>query len=103
VNNKIAVSDLIASKQPKVGGIFFIAVDGHGGSGKSTLAKQLSEKLNAEIIHTDDFASWDNPLNWWSLVIKRVFEPIKSGSKTLSYPRSNGGRITIPNLLWISQ
>lgn len=68
--------------------IFLIAVDGHGGSGKSTLAMLLSEKLNAEVIHTDDFAGWDNPLNWWPLVIERVFEPIKNGEKLLNYPRS---------------
>ena len=65
-----------------------VAIDGHGGSGKSTLAKLLSKKLNAEIIHTDDFAGWDNPLNWWPLVIERVFEPIKKGEKLLNYPRS---------------
>lgn len=68
--------------------ISLIAIDGHGGSGKSTLANLLSEKLNAEIIHTDDFAGWDNPLNWWPLVIERVFEPIKNGAKLLNYPRS---------------
>lgn len=66
----------------------FIAIDGHGGSGKSTLAKELAEKLGAEIIHTDDFASFDNPLNWWPLVIERVFKPVQEGAKTLSYSRS---------------
>lgn len=66
----------------------FIAIDGHGGSGKSTLAKLLAEKFDAEIIHTDDFAGWENPLNWWPLVIERVFEPIKNGAQNLSYPRS---------------
>lgn len=68
--------------------IFIIALDGHGGSGKSTLANLLADKLQAQIIHTDDFAGWDNPLNWWPLVIERVFEPIKNGEKLLSYPRS---------------
>ena len=68
--------------------IFLIAIDGHGGSGKSTLATLLSEKLNAGIIHTDDFAGWENPLNWWPLVVERVFEPIKNGEKLLNYPRS---------------
>jgi len=68
--------------------ILLIAIDGHGGSGKSTLAKLLSEELNAEIIHTDDFAGWDNQLNWWPLVMERVFEPIKNGQKLLNYPRS---------------
>lgn len=68
--------------------IFLIAIDGHGGSGKSTLANLSSRKLNAEIIHTDDFAGWDNPLNWYPLVIERVFEPIKNDEKLLNYPRS---------------
>jgi len=71
--------------QPKVGEVTFIAVDGRGGSGKSTLAKLLAEKLEAQIIHTDDFAGWNNPLNWYPNVIKEVFEPIVNGTKTLSY------------------
>jgi uridine kinase len=71
--------------QPKVGEVTFIAVDGHAGSGKSTLAKLLAEKLEAEIIHTDDFSGWDNPLNWWPNVIKEVFEPIKTSARLLSY------------------
>ena len=78
----------ILSASPKVGNVCFIAIDGHGGSGKSTLAELLSKQLDAEIIHTDDFAGWDNPENWWPLIIKRVFEPIKKGEETLSYPRS---------------
>lgn len=68
--------------------IFLIAIDGHGGSGKSTLANLLADRLQAQIIHTDDFASWDNPLNWWPLLIERVFEPLKNGEKALNYPRS---------------
>jgi uridine kinase len=66
----------------------FLAIDGHGGSGKSTLAGILSDRLNAEIVRTDDFASWDNPLNWSPLLIEYVFNPIRKGSKALSYPRS---------------
>jgi len=73
---------------PKVGNVRFIAVDGHGGSGKSTLAEMLATQFNAEIIHTDDFAGWDNPENWWPLVIERVFKPIQNGATTLNYPRS---------------
>jgi len=68
--------------------IFLIAIDGHGGSGKSTLATLLSEKLNAGIIHTVDYAGRDNPLDWWPLVIERVFEPIINGEKLLNYLRS---------------
>lgn len=83
-----SVSETILSKSPKVGHTRFIAIDGHGGSGKSTLAEMLAKQLDAEIIHTDDFAGWDNPENWWPLVIERVFEPIKNGATTLDYPRS---------------
>lgn len=81
----VNLEEIIINKSPKVGKTMFIAVDGHGGSGKSTLAKWLSEKLGAELIHTDDFAGWDNPLNWWPNVIKEVFEPIRSGAVSLSY------------------
>jgi uridine kinase len=66
----------------------FVAIDGHGGSGKSSLAELLSERLGAEIVHTDDFASWDNPGDWWPLLIERVFAPIMAGARTISYPRS---------------
>jgi len=79
---------LLKSKQPKVGNTLFIAVDGHGGSGKSTFARLLADKLDASLIQTDDFASWDKPLNWWPLVIEHVFDPIKAGVKTLNYSRS---------------
>ena len=48
----------------------------------------LGQWLGAEIVHTDDFASWDNPKDWWPLLIERVFEPLTSGQRTLSYPRS---------------
>ena len=62
-----------------------VAVDGHGGSGKSTLAAKLAKELNAEIIHTDDFAGWDNPKNWWPNLRDTVLTPMKHGAKTLNY------------------
>ena len=83
--------------KPKVGSVIFIAVDGHGGSGKSTFAKLLAEKLNAQIIETDYFASWNNPLDWWPLAIKHVFEPIMNGATTLNYPRSKWSQDSNPD------
>jgi uridine kinase len=85
------VQENLSSKKTKVGSTFFIAIDGHGGAGKSTLAKLLSKKLSTEIIHTDDFASWENPFNWWPSVIEKIFEPIQNGAKVLSYDRSQWG------------
>ncbi len=80
--------ELLDSKQPKAGPVKFIAIDGRGGSGKSTVAKLIADKFSAEIIQTDDFASWENQINWWPLVIERVFQPIIDGAQTLNYPRS---------------
>ena len=54
-----------------------IAIDGLGGAGKSSFAKHLSAALDvAEIVHTDDFASWDNQLDWWPELIQRLLVPL---------------------------
>lgn len=82
------VEQLLDETSAKVGNTRFIAIDGHGGSGKSTLAKLLAKQFNAQIIHTDDFAGWDNPEDWWPLIVERVFKPIKNGATSLNYPRS---------------
>jgi uridine kinase len=67
-----------------------IAVDGHGGAGKSTLAARLAEKLGAEVVCTDDFASWDNPLNWWPRLVTEVLEPL-SRNQPARYRRADWG------------
>ncbi len=68
-----------------------VAVDGHGGAGKTTLALELAELLEAEIIHTDDFASPDDPTHWWTRLIAQALEPIARGAHGISYERSNWG------------
>lgn len=68
-----------------------IAVDGPGGAGKSSFAEQLSQKLgNAPILHTDDFASWDNPLDWWPRLLGQVLEPL-SRNEIARYQRYDWG------------
>jgi uridine kinase len=84
----MTIQELVASKPPKTGEVRFVAVDGRGGSGKSTLAELLAKQLDAQIIHTDDFASRGNPKNWWPSVIEHVFKPIAQDAKTLNYERS---------------
>ena len=84
----VNLREMLRSKHPKVGDTLFIAVDGRGGSGKSTVAQYLSERLNAEVVRTDDFASWGNPFGWWPLLIEQVFQPIQNGTRTLYYPLS---------------
>jgi uridine kinase len=61
-----------------------VAIDGYGGAGKSTLAALLGDLLRAEglrvdLVHTDDFASADNPLDWWPRLIDQVLEPLRDG------------------------
>jgi uridine kinase len=65
-----------------------IAIDGLGGAGKSSLAQHLSAELDgAEIVHTDDFASWDNPLDWWPELIEQLLVPL-SQNQTARFERS---------------
>lgn len=40
-------------------------MDGPSGAGKSTFAKTLAAQLNATLIPTDHFATWDDPVAWW--------------------------------------
>lgn len=53
-----------------------IAIDGPGGAGKSTLAKLAATELGAQVVCTDDFASWQQPLEWWPRLIEQVLEPL---------------------------
>jgi uridine kinase len=81
--------EIEAKNFPQNFSVKIIAIDGRGGAGKSTLAEKLAKELNAEILHTDDFASLEDSVNWWPDFNKEVIEPIESGSKTLSYKRSS--------------
>jgi uridine kinase len=54
-----------------------IAVDGLAGAGKTTLARLLAAALgDAPIVHTDDFASWEDPLDWWPRLLEQVLVPL---------------------------
>jgi uridine kinase len=54
-----------------------IAIDGPGGAGKSALAARLAAELgDAQLLHTDDFASWDNPVDWWPRLLREALEPL---------------------------
>jgi uridine kinase len=55
-----------------------VAIDGPGGAGKSTLAARVAAELDAQVVCTDDFASWDNPLDWWPRLIEQVLEPLRN-------------------------
>ena len=82
----------VKAKEPPPGiSTSIIAIDGPGGAGKSTLAKLLSGRLGgAPVLHTDDFASWDNPLNWWPRLVADVLEPL-ARNETARYRRTDWG------------
>jgi uridine kinase len=63
-----------------------VAIDGHGGAGKTTLAARLAEALGAPVVHTDDFASWDEPVNWWPRLLEQVLRPL-SEARPARYQR----------------
>ena len=57
-----------------------IAVDGPGWAGKTSFAEHLAVTLGGcQIVHTDDFASWDNPFNWWPTLVEKVLGPLARG------------------------
>ena len=82
------LTTLLRARAARAGRTKLVGIDGHGGAGKSSLADLLSDMLQAEVVHTDDFASWDNPKNWRPHLIELVLEPIAAGAQSLSYPRS---------------
>jgi uridine kinase len=59
------------------GPVRLVGIDGCAGAGKTTFAAALSRELDdASVIHTDDFASHDQPLEWWPRMLHRVVEPL---------------------------
>jgi uridine kinase len=68
-----------------------VAVDGPGGAGKSSLADRLAQELGAQVIRTDDFASWENPVDWWPQLLEHALEPLAAGRTARYQPASWGG------------
>jgi uridine kinase len=85
------VSAVVRSRPPAGMTTRIVAVDGLGGSGKSTLAAHLAAELGAAVVHTDDFASWDDPVDWWPDLLARVLEPLAAGEPARFRPASWGG------------
>ena len=74
-----AIAARVYSRPPRLGAARLVAVDGPGGAGKSTLASRLASVCGAQLLHTDDFASWDNQFGWWSRLEEQVLRPIADG------------------------
>ena len=71
---------LIPALPPSAGTTVVVGIDGCGGAGKSTLAAAIVARLpGSAVVHTDDFASWDNPTDWWPRLREQVLEPLAQG------------------------
>jgi uridine kinase len=80
----------IRSREPR-GATRITAIDGPAGAGKSTLAAALATELRASVVHTDYFASWENPVDWWPEFLARVLEPLARGDHARFDPTTWGG------------
>jgi uridine kinase len=70
----------IASLAPSCGPVRLVAIDGPGGAGKSTFADRLAGALgSAHVVHTDDFATWETPLDWFWRLEAQVVDPLAAG------------------------
>lgn len=68
----------------RLGAVRLVAVDGPSGSGKSTFADELVAHLRASgvvvgLVRTDDFATWDEPVQWWPRLVEGVLVPLSGG------------------------
>jgi uridine kinase len=63
------------------GPVRLVAVDGPGGAGKSTFADRFAAAAEGKafVIRTDDFASAEEPINWWPRLLSEVIEPLVDG------------------------
>jgi uridine kinase len=72
--------DLARAVLAQNGPVRLVGIDGCGGAGKTTFATRLANAANnAPIVHTDDFASHDVPIEWWPRMLADVIEPLLGG------------------------
>ncbi|HET7667585.1 MAG TPA: AAA family ATPase [Mycobacterium sp.] len=80
-------ADIAADVRARPGPVRIVGIDGCGGAGKTTFATRLSEALDgAPVIHTDDFASHDEPLAWWPRMLHDVIDPLLRGEPASYQP-----------------
>lgn len=80
------VAERVRAAAPRLGGVRLVAVDGPSGAGKSTFADALVAELAADgttvrLVRTDDFATWDEPVEWWPRLVEGVLEPLRGNRR----------------------
>ena len=77
VSLDVIVAEIMQARP--VGATRIVGVDGRAGSGKSSLAWRLAERTDATVVHTDDFAAWDDLTGWWPRFDAEVLQPLLAG------------------------
>ena len=78
--------ELAAELLARPGAVRLVGVDGCGAAGKTTFAARLSRAADAQVVHTDDFASWDEPIEWWPRMLAEVIDPLSRGESATFHP-----------------
>ena len=76
--------DTFLSAPARLGAVRFLAVDGPSGAGKSTFAAGIAGQLrergaHVELVSTDAFATWDEPVAGWPRLVDGVLRPLAGG------------------------
>lgn len=78
---------LAAQLRAVVADVRLVGIDGCGGAGKSTFAARLAAAGGGwPVVHTDDFATHDEPLAWWPRMLQQVIEPLTRGESATFRP-----------------
>jgi hypothetical protein len=78
------VIEALLAAPARLGTVRLLAIDGPSGAGKSTLAARIAAGLRArgcrtELVSTDAFATWDDPVSWWPRLVDGVLKPLANG------------------------
>jgi uridine kinase len=80
-------ADLAIAVLAMPGPVRLVGVDGCGGAGKTTFAARLCDAAGgAPVVHTDDFASFEEPTAWWPRLLAEVVEPLLRGDAVSFHP-----------------
>ncbi|GAA4863607.1 hypothetical protein [Saccharopolyspora cebuensis] len=99
-------AELVRAAPPRLGGVRLVAVDGPSGSGKTVFARRLVAELTGlavALVPTDDFATWDDPVDWWPRLATGVLDPLRRGEpggyRRIEWPDGRprpGARVAVP-------
>jgi uridine kinase len=87
-----ALAERIRQLKPAAGATAVVAIDGPAGSGKTMLARQLSQRLDAPVVHMDDlYPGWDGLAEAAVRIAQQVLVPLADG-RPVRYQRYDWGR-----------